>query len=108
MNRKKWIAMSAAVLLIALIAGVAAFFGRGAETIDETENLIANGGFETADGDVPSGWGVGRWYWDEGVSYLTLSDTAYSGERSVCVENVEENDARFEQTISVLPNSAVI
>ena len=39
------------------------------------------------------------------MSYLTLSDTAYSGERSVCVENVEENDARFEQTVAVQPNA---
>ena len=39
------------------------------------------------------------------MSYLELSDDAYEGEHSILVENVEENDARFEQTISVLHNS---
>ena len=37
--------------------------------------------------------------------YLSLSEDAYSGEFSACVENVEENDARFEQTIAVEPNA---
>lgn len=95
----------AAVVLILLAAVAVMFWPRGGETGDETVNLIKNGGFETLDGDLPANWTPGRWFGDEGVSYLELSDDAYEGEHSILVENVEENDARFEQTISVLPNS---
>ena len=94
------------VLLALIIAGAGVFaLVRGRTAAPEEGELIVNGGFESASGDLPDGWTVGRWYWDEGVSYLTLSDTAYSGEKSVCVENVEENDARFEQTVAVQPNA---
>ena len=94
------------VLLALIIAGAGVFaLVRSRAAAPEEGELIANGGFESASGDLPDGWTVGRWYWDEGVSYLTLSDTAYSGEKSVCVENVEENDARFEQTVAVQPNA---
>ncbi|MDD6873918.1 MAG: hypothetical protein PUD68_13950, partial [Clostridiales bacterium] len=83
------------VLLALIIAGTGVFaLVRSRAAAPEEGELIVNGGFESASGDLPDGWTVGRWYWDEGVSYLTLSDTAYSGEKSVCVENVEENDAR--------------
>ncbi|MBR3504355.1 MAG: glycosyltransferase family 39 protein [Clostridia bacterium] len=103
-SRKRMIviAILAAVALIAAGVGVILF---SQESIDEGENLIVNGGFESSGGGLPSGWGVGRWIWDEGVSYLSLSEDAYSGKFSACVENVEENDARFEQDVAVEPNA---
>ena len=89
------IALCVFLVLVIAGAGVFALVHSRAAAPEEGE-LIVNGGFESTSGDLPDDWTVGRWYWDEGVSYLTLSDTAYSGEKSVCVENVEETDARFE------------
>jgi len=103
MTRKKWIALIAAALALALAAGCAVWL-RPRERIDETKNLVANGGFEAGSG-MPDGWAAGRWHWDEGVSYLALSDDACTGGASICVENVEENDARFEQAVAVEPNA---
>ncbi|MBO4886183.1 MAG: glycosyltransferase family 39 protein, partial [Clostridia bacterium] len=106
MTRKKRIALIALVAALALAAAAAlaaALWPRA--SVDETKNLIVNGGFEASGGGLPDNWAVGRWYWDEGVSYLTLSDDAFTGEASVCVENVAENDARFEQTVAVEPNA---
>ena len=105
MKRKLWIIALAIVIALAGAAGFLIARGRRSAPIDETKNLIANGGFEAVAEDLPDGWARGMWYWDAGVSYLTLSDEAYSGEHSICVENAYENDARFEQTVSVEPES---
>ena len=104
-NRKKMIVIALAAALVLVAAGVGAIWLLNSP-VDEGENLIANGDFEArGGGTLPAGWGVGRWIWDEGVSYLALSEDAWSGDSSVCIENVEENDARFEQTVEVEPNA---
>lgn len=103
MSKRKWMALSGALLIVLLAVGLCLHICLSPG--GEEGNLIANGGFEEASGILPEDWTIGRWYWDEGVSYLSLSDKAYAGQWSVCVENVEENDARFEQTISVKPNT---
>ncbi len=103
MSRKKWIAALCVLLAVVLAVGVCLF--KGVFSKEQSGNQVANGGFESVSGILPEDWTIGRWYWDEGVSYLSLSDDAYAGEWSVCVENVEENDARFEQTIAVKPDS---
>ena len=103
MTRKKWIALIVAAAVVVAALAAVLFWPRA--SIDETKNLIANGGFEAASGSVPDNWAIGRWFWDEGVSYLSLSSDACSGSASICVENAAENDARFEQTIAVEPNA---
>ncbi len=103
MVRTKWIVLTAVALAIVLAAVCTVVFWP--DSADENRNLISNGGFEAGSGGTPSGWAVGRWHWDEGVSYLSLSGDAFSGSGSVCVENAEENDARFEQAIAVEPNA---
>ena len=106
MKRKGWIIALVIALAAAGVAGGLILRRMSRGVIDETKNLIANGGFELVAGDdTPESWARGMWYWDSGVSYLYVSDVAYSGERSVCVENAYENDARFEQTVSVEPES---
>ena len=93
-------------LIVVLLAAVAVmFWPEGGQEIDETVNLIENGGFEELSGDLPEQWTPGKWFNDEGVSYLETSTDAWEGEYCILVENVEENDARFEQTIAVQPNS---
>ena len=95
LKQKKTIIVIALAAVILLLAAAVFVLLRG-DAIDEDKNLIANGGFESGIGTMPEGWGAGRWIWDDGVSYLSISQDAYSGAASVCVENAEENDARFE------------
>ncbi len=71
----------------------------------ETENLIVNGGIEEVDEDgLPSGWIKGMWYYD-GSSELAAVSSAYEGGYSLYVDNLSENDARFEQTVQVQPDT---
>ncbi len=106
--KKKRVLCLICALAVALAAAAAFFLLRGREEadIDETLNLLENGSFESVDPEgAPEGWLQGKWYWDSGVSVLSLSDEAYSGSHSVMVYNAGENDARFTQTIPVTPNA---
>lgn len=70
------------------------------------DNLIKNGGFEQVSGAMPDEWTRGMWVNTLGASYLELAeDTPHTGQIGVLVENVQENDARFEQTLSVKPQT---
>ncbi len=91
---KKLLCALAALLLI-LCPGTA---------LAEEENLIVNGGFSDVDGDVPEGWTRDMWLTDVGVSILTVDPDGYEG-GCVTVTNVDENDARFAQTVEVEPNT---
>ncbi len=94
-----------AAIVIVAVAAVLLFMPGSEEEIDETLNLLSNWDFEQADGEVPAGWGIDRWFWDEGVSTLKVTDEGRSGGKCLYIENIEENDARFTQTVSVRPNS---
>ncbi len=95
------------VLIAHLAAGGWLLFGNRQDgEIDETLNLLYNSSFEeVGEGNMPEGWIEGKWYWDSGVSTLTLSDEAYSGEKSIMIYSAGENDARFTQTVAAVPNS---
>ena len=70
-----------------------------------SENLLANPGIEEVDGDgLPSSWYKGMWYYD-GSSELSAVSGAYEGGYSLYVDNLSENDARFEQTVEVEPDT---
>jgi len=99
--------MGVGILIAHLAAGGGRLFGdRQDGEIDETLNLLYNASFEEVDGDgAPDGWIEGKWYWDSGVSTLSLSNEAYSGEHSVMVYSAGENDARYTQTVTVEPDS---
>ncbi len=109
MNGKKrmWLFIGAIALIVALAVGAVCLWqSPGNEKIDETLNLLSNASFEEVGADgVPAGWTEGKWYWDSGVSVLESSDVAYSGERSIMVYSAGENDARYTQTVSVVPDS---
>ncbi len=69
-------------------------------------NLIQNGDFEQIGVDgLPEGWTPNMWHWEKGISRLTAEQGGYDGGWCVAVENAEANDARFEQTVSVKPDT---
>ena len=70
----------------------------------EEENLLVNGDFSEVSGDLPQGWRRDMWLTDTGVSLLTVDEDGYEG-GCVTVTNVDENDARFAQTVSVEPDT---
>ena len=90
-------------LLCALLA-LLLMLSAGAALADAGENLLVNGGFSQLDGDLPEGWRRDMWLTDTGVSLLTVDENGYDGE-CVTVTNVDENDARFAQTVSVQPDT---
>ncbi len=72
---------------------------------EEGENLIVNGDFsEITSSGLPEGWQQGMWYTDTGVSHLTVEEDGLDG-NCVSVYNADANDARFEQTIDVEPDT---
>ena len=69
------------------------------------ENLVTNGDFSLLDSNgMPEGWTKEMWHTDAGVSMLSVSEDGYEGNCAV-VTNVDANDARFSQKISVEPDS---
>ncbi len=74
------------------------------EGLAEEGNLLLNGDFTSVDGDLPLGWRRDMWLTDVGVSLLTVDENGYDG-RCVTVTNVDENDARFAQTVAVEPDA---
>ena len=93
-----------AVVLIGLIAaGAFALFG-GKETAAPQEgNLLQNGDFSAVTDGMPDGWKTGMWV-TGGASYLEAA-TLPDGTTAALIENVANNDARFEQTVRVRENA---
>ena len=93
------------VLLAALLAvGAALMLYKPQDAETAQGNLIANGDFSAVTGNMPDGWEKGMWETSAGASYLeavTLED----GTTAALVENAAANDARFEQTVAVRPNT---
>ena len=102
-NRKRIAALAAAVLLVAAVLAGFRIFGRRQEKL--TGNLLSNGDFSRVSGGMPEGWVTGMWVTSPGASYLEADEKG--GLACVLVENAAENDARFEQTVSVRPGSTL-
>ncbi len=95
MRKFRWIALVGCVCWLWLaLAGMAT-----------AENLVRNGSFEEADGNSPAHWSTGMWLNGEGISYLDREGDGYDGEACAYVENVSPNDARWEQEVSVKPDT---
>lgn len=72
----------------------------------ETQNLLRNPDFEDRDETgYPVGWVRDMWDWDEGISLLSVSEDAWSGESCIEIYNLYDNDARFSQTVAVKPDT---
>ena len=99
MNKKRLIS----VLLILIVLAAAAFFLTRKDDQPLVGNLIRNGDFSAVTNGMPDEWETGMWVTSPGASFLEASEV--DGKNAVLVENAAANDARFEQTISVRPNS---
>ena len=75
----------------------------GAAALAE-ENLIKNGDFSEVEGTMPRDWEPQMWLTDAGISKLYVEPDGYEG-NCIAVENVDANDARFAQTVTVEPDS---
>ncbi|MBQ3864429.1 MAG: glycosyltransferase family 39 protein, partial [Clostridia bacterium] len=83
------------IFLFCLVAGSA---------LADGENLILNGDFEQmAATELPTGWTYSSWLSD--VSTFTVYNEGYDGGNCIGIVNSENNDARFEQTVSVKPDT---
>ena len=103
-NRRR---LAACLTVLALLAlGVAAALpGIIAQRQAPQEgNLIKNGDFSAVTNGVPDGWSAGMWVTGAGASYLEAV-TLPGGTTAALVENAAQNDARFEQVVSVRPNA---
>ena len=71
------------------------------------ENLLKNGSFEEVDGrGMPVDWGWDAYFPDEGYTVFSVSgEDAAEGKQSAYIRNLDENDARFSQKVSVKPES---
>ncbi|MBR6889632.1 MAG: hypothetical protein IKN05_01445, partial [Clostridia bacterium] len=76
----------------------------GQLALAEGDNLLTNGDFSDVNGDLPRGWRRDMWLTDAGVSVLTVDEDGYEG-NCVTVTNVDENDARFAQSVKVKPDT---
>ena len=72
----------------------------------EPANLLTNGSFEEVDDSgLPVGWTTSAYVSQAGYTLFASVREAQEGSRGVSVESFEYNDARFEQTVSVEPES---
>jgi Gpi18-like mannosyltransferase len=65
---------------------------------------LFNGGFEESIASGPAGWSFEHWRGDGGA-VGTLDTAAHDGHRAVLISAATEDDARFVQTVTVLPSS---
>lgn len=103
MQRKKGFlaAAVAIVLIIGVVIGLRVF--RRAE-VPEEGNRIRNGRFSEVNGSMPEDWEIGMWVTSPGTSFFEVV-TLEDGTKAALIENAGSNDARFEQTVSVSPNT---
>ena len=89
------------------VLGIALMLAFALCSCAESENLLANGGFEiiTSSG-TPADWYATAYRSQAGYSRITVTDEqAYAGRYSAMVENASSNDARFTCTVQVEPES---
>ncbi len=84
-------------LMIALMLAVPCAWAQG-------ENLLQNGDFSESSGTLPTGWTTSAWVTDELYSSFFLESDEEQGQVAV-IESEVANDARFEQTVAVEPNT---
>ncbi|NLC31792.1 MAG: phospholipid carrier-dependent glycosyltransferase [Clostridiales bacterium] len=96
------------ILLLVLAVGAAAIlyivFKPKSASVDYGINLLSNGDFEKITGEeLPANWLPDAYFSLPGASEFDVTD-GFSG-KGIRIRNVELNDARFMQTVSVSPNT---
>lgn len=76
-------------------------------TLAEEGNLVSNGSFEELTGNgMPQNWSVKAYRSQPGYGIQRVTDDrAHTGQRSVMLENIGNNDSRFTATVRVKPSS---
>ncbi|MBQ8093738.1 MAG: phospholipid carrier-dependent glycosyltransferase [Clostridia bacterium] len=101
--QRKSIIIAAAVFLVVLCIAFGIHFQSGRQ-VYETGNLIRNGDFTMGTGKTADDWETGMWVTSPGTSFLEVA-TLEDGTRAAFIENAGMNDARFEQTVPVAPDT---
>ncbi|MEG0933994.1 MAG: glycosyltransferase family 39 protein [Clostridia bacterium] len=91
---KRWLALA---LVVWLFTGQAAFAEQNLLLNPEIEQVTSN--------EQPEGWTREMWHYDAGVSDLGVRRNVYGSGYSLYVDNLGENDARFEQRVAVEPDT---
>ena len=96
---KKKAAALVAMLCVCLLFPIVAW---AADT-----DIVKNSDFEYVGTDgMPEGWRASGYQINKSATvFLHDTEVFFSGHASVSVENIQENDARFEQTVPVEPNT---
>jgi len=69
-------------------------------------NLLKNGSFEETNNGLPTDWSINSWFDEpQGSLRAEAASDAKDGANVAIVECARDDDARFEQTVSVSPNS---
>ncbi|KAA8997131.1 phospholipid carrier-dependent glycosyltransferase [Paenibacillus spiritus] len=94
--------IAAAVLTVWLVALLAVPGGIG----HAAGNMLNNSGFEELDGNAPAGWTRDAWVPDEAAGTIAVeSEEVHSGRNAAVIENVQQNHAKWLQTVAVKPDS---
>jgi Gpi18-like mannosyltransferase len=75
--------------------------------VEDSTDLIKNGGFEKNNGTLPSAWRTEAYdSIHRTIRFSVVQGTsAYSGDYCVKIENVDKSDSRFIQNVNVKPDS---
>ncbi|MBN2613699.1 MAG: T9SS type A sorting domain-containing protein [Bacteroidales bacterium] len=68
-----------------------------------SQNLVANSGFETGTGTLPDNWSTK--VVEGSVDFSWVTDTFYSEKKSICISHSDSATSSFYQVIPALPNS---
>ncbi|BBI34061.1 phospholipid carrier-dependent glycosyltransferase [Cohnella abietis] len=73
---------------------------------DGEANIVLNGGFEEVIGDEPANWTKDAYLVGDEYSLMKVVEgDARTGSRYVTIENIQPNDAKWTQTVSVKPDT---
>lgn len=94
---KKW-------RIVVMLAGVL-LLGSG-QAWAASDPIVRNGSFEERDGDSAAAWTTRQWSTGTGTTSFTLvRENARSGQSAVRIEAGQADDARWVQTVTVLPDT---
>ncbi len=102
MKKRRYIIIALAVAAVVLCL---IFLPKTQENVTG-ENLLQNSSFDELDADgLPTGWYTDAYSDAQGVTKFGVGDDMDADGHSAYIKNIEENDARFAQTVSVKPDS---
>ena len=77
----------------------------GVQAAGVNENLLKNPNIESLNGEQPTDWARSMWYRDTGITLMHVQADPVTGNHFLYISNLSENDARYEQTVEVEPDT---